>query len=140
MDRLSALKIISAIEQGLKENPTQFNINISANVTGQNISSHGSGPGAIITTHGGAAGSSVVGNMVTTKTDTGSVDIVFTAARGAMDDNVKALIEQVESIRSELEKETPNYGFIRSIKDGFINSWVPTVISSVISAAVGSLS
>lgn len=140
MDRLSALEIISAIEQGLKENPTQFNINISANVTGQNISSHGSGPGAIITTHGGAAGSSVVGNMVTTKTDTGSVDIVFTAARGAMDDNVKALIGQVESIRSELEKETPNYGFIRSIKDGFINSWVPTVISSVISAAVGSLS
>lgn len=133
MNKLDSVNIIEALISSLKESPDQFNINIS--VTGQSIVSNG-GIGQVVTATGGAAGSTTIGQKVSV--NSGDVKLANQKATRALDEQYTALINSLESIKSELESDSTNIGLVEKIYNSLKNTWVPGLVISVVGTALSS--
>ena len=122
-----AVKIIKSIINSIKESPDQFKIHVS--VTGQSIVSHG-GTGLQITATGGGPNSTTIGQQVSVKS--GDVEISNQKAAKALDEQFTALVNSLESICQEIQKDNPDTNIVTSIYQSLKNTWVPGIIISVL--------
>ena len=135
MDRNEAVNIINEMINSIKENPHQFNISVK--VIGQQITSHG-GTGLSISATGGGPGSTTIGQMVTA----GGNNIKISQEKKgihAMNAQFNALLSTLEEIKSQFEADSPDKGILSRLNDSLVNTWVPGVIGSVISALIKSV-
>ena len=134
MNTSEAASIVRSISKSLSTNPSQFHIEV--NITGQQITSYG-GTGLHITATGGGPGSSTIGQSVSL--DGAQITIAQKKGRQAMDQQLQALVDALNSIASELESSTPNKNIINKMYNGLLNTWVPGVITSVLGTIIASI-
>jgi len=127
MTSREAAEIIRSMGAALIADPSQFHI--SVNVVGQQVTSYG-GTGLQVTAVGGGPGSTTVGQVVSV--DGAQVTINQQRGAQAVDQQLRALINSLNTIASELESPAPNRGTIERIYQSLLHTWVPGVITSVI--------
>ena len=133
MELTQAADIVQTISESLKSNPDQFHINIT--VTGQQITSHG-GTGLKINATGGGPKSTTVGQIVSM--DGAQIEILRGKANQAMTEQVTALINSLDVISEELRSSSPDKSIIQHRIDSLRGTWVPGVISGVLSNILSS--
>ncbi|WP_125598667.1 hypothetical protein [Aeromonas salmonicida] len=131
MQKLDAIKIVQSLISSICESPDQFRINVS--VTGQSIVSHG-GIGLVINAAGGAAGSKTIGQKISASS--GDISIAYEKAGRALDEQFKALIEALETIKAQLGSKDTDIGLVNTIYNSLKNTWVPGLILSVLGTAL----
>ena len=127
MQLKEAAKIIRAVAESIRTNPGQFSIEI--NVIGQHVEPHG-GTGLNVTAVGGGPGSSTIGQVVSV--DGSQITIAQKKGIQAIDKQLLALGEVLDSIAIQLESPVPDKSIIKRAYESVKNTWVPGVISSVI--------
>jgi hypothetical protein len=53
-----------------------------------------------------------------------------------MNQRMKALLEQLTEVRDELQSPAPDKSRVRSIVDSLTKTWVPAVITNVLSTVI----
>ncbi len=136
MDSIEAANIIETIIASIKDNPSQFHINV--NVTGQRVTSHG-GTGLSISATGGGAGSTTIGQVVTA--DGSQIQIAQQKGIRAMNDQLDALINTLSEIAQQLKSATPDKELLSRLHTSLKDTWVPgvivTVVGSILTKALG---
>lgn len=132
MDKDSASLILESIIESLRAEPNQFQINLK--VVGQINSVTNGGIGQIITATGGAAGSTTIGNKVSV--DSSTVEIARQRGSEAMHEQTGLLLSALENIADEIKKSSPNKSIINNILESLKDTWVPPIVSSVITALI----
>lgn len=132
MDSSTAAEIVESLIKSLKEEPGQFSIELK--VVGQSVSVTGSGIGQVITANGGASGSTTIGNKVVV--DGSSVEISRGRANQAMTEQMQTLVGVLDKVAAQLRSGKPDKGIINSIMDSLGKTWVPPMVTAVISSAV----
>jgi hypothetical protein len=139
MNRTEAAKVIDEIINSLKDNPSQFQLQLSINAIGQQVTSHG-GTGMNISVTGGGPGSTTIGNEVLVDS-TSSVKIAQQRGVQAMNEQFTALLTTLNTISDQLKTHAPDKSLIQRLTASLKNTWVPGVIvgvvSNVVSAALG---
>ena len=130
MENSAAAKVIEDMIQNLKQDPAQFSIQLK--VIGQAISARSGGIGQINTAYGGGFGSSAIGNKVTM--DGSTIEIGKRRADEAMQQQMSELVGALEKVASEFRAEKPDKGVIQSVVKSLGDSWVPTMITTVITS------
>ena len=133
MELTQAADIVQTISESLKSNPDQFHINIT--VTGQQITSHG-GTGLKIDATGGGPKSTTVGQIVSM--DGAQIEILRGKANQAMTEKITALINSLDVISEEFRSSSPDKSIIQHRIDSLRGTWVPGVISGVLSNILSS--
>lgn len=128
MNRTEAASLIQAITDSLSKNPTQFHLDVKA--TGTNISVSGGGTGLTVRATGIGAGSTTIGYQ--SSAGSGDIQIVQKVADKFIQEQMSALVIQLQTIANELKSESPNHDKIRQIYHSFKVPWVPNVICSVL--------
>jgi len=131
MDRTYACQLVEAIRDSIVAEPSQFHIAVE--VTGQKNVSHG-GTALQITATGGAAGSTTLGQKVSV--DGAQIEITRQKGTAAMQQQMKALVNALDELAQELKSNKPDKTIIARICERLKQSWVPGVITSVVSCAV----
>ncbi len=127
MDINDARQIIEEMKKSIVEDPAQFNI--AVNVTGQSIVSHG-GTGLHIQATGGAPGSQTIGQHVSV--DGTQIEIARRRGLSAMDQQMQALVQTLDTIIEQLKTDTPNKSVVSRAYESLKGKWVPGVITSVL--------
>lgn len=133
MEAKEAAELVAAMAAALESNPQQFVIQMKT--MGAQFQGSNGGTGANITTIGGAAGSIASGVKITAIAGTNSSNLQ--AIKGVADPQINKLIADLKSVSDELRKTSPDKGRIAAFLDAVRNTWVPTVITAVISTAIG---
>jgi len=131
MDRTHAAQLVEAIRDSIIAEPNQFHI--AVNITGQKIVSHG-GTGLQITTTGGVAGSTTIGQKVSV--DGAQIEITRQKGTAAIQQQMQALANALDELAEQLKSQEPDKTIITRIYESLKQSWVPGVITSVVSCAV----
>jgi len=131
MDRTHAAQLVEAIRDSIIAEPNQFHI--ADNITGQKIVSHG-GTGLQITTTGGVAGSTTIGQKVSV--DGAQIEITRQKGTAAIQQQMQALANALDELAEQLKSQEPDKTIITRIYESLKQSWVPGVITSVVSCAV----
>jgi hypothetical protein len=133
MNKNDALQIIAGIKDSIVGDPAQFHI--AVNVTGQKTVSHG-GTGLHIQAIGGAPGSRTIGQQVSVA---GShIEIGQQRGLSAMEQQLHALVEALDTIIEQLKTETPDRSVVSRAYESLKGTWVPGVITSVLEKTPGS--
>lgn len=117
--------IIRDMAESLRSNPGQLHINVS--VIGQSVVSHG-GTGLSVQVNGGGAGSTTIGQRISA--DGGQVTIQ--RANQAMSTELSALVDSLNKIATELEKQNPDKSMLRNVMNSLLGTWVPGIVTSVL--------
>ena len=135
MTTQEAAQIIETIINSLKENPRQFHISISMNIIGASGTAHGGGIGMQGIAHGGGIGIYASANVNDAK-----IKIANQKGAAAMDGQYQALIDHLSSMAQELRSDSPDKSKLTSMYESLKGTWVPSVITSVVSDLIsGSL-
>ena len=129
MNAKEAAEIIDSMIESIRTYPNQFQIEV--NVTGQSISSVGGGIGAIISATGGEPGSTTIGQKISM--NGGQINIAQKAGIGAMNQQMRTLIDALSAISQELKSQNPDKAKISKIHQSLKNTWVPQLIISMLS-------
>lgn len=132
MNKDSASLILESIIESLRVEPNQFQITLK--VIGQLNSVTNGGIGQIITATGGSAGSTTIGNKVSV--DGSTVEIGRQRGAEAISEQTRTLIAALEVIARELKASSPNKSVITKILESLKDTWVPPVISSVVTSLI----
>jgi Na+-transporting NADH:ubiquinone oxidoreductase subunit NqrF len=133
MTTTEAARIVDTIITSLGQNPTQFQIEIEVNAGGQQITSY-RGVGLAVSATGGGPGSTVIGQVVTAGGN--QIEIAQKAAVGAMNRQMQTLLTQLTEVRDQLQARVPDKSRVQGIIESLKNTWVPTVITNVLSTII----
>jgi hypothetical protein len=134
VEREEAVVIIKSLVDSIKTQPSQFKFTVNAKAVGQSIVSHG-GIGLSVRAVGGGPGSTTIGNKVTVSS--GDVNIAVDAADSAINEQMNALVGSLNRIIEQLESSDPNKSRIKDILASLRDTWVPPMISAVVSTIAG---
>ena len=134
MERSEAVLIIRSLAESLRSQPGQFQFDVSVTSIGQRIVSNG-GIGMVVTANGGGPGSSVIGNQVTM--GNAEVDISLKAAKAGISQQMQSLIDSLNEIAGQLESEKPDRGYLSKIIGSFKDTWVPPLVTTVVTTVLG---
>lgn len=134
MERSEAVLIIRELAGSLAAQPNQFNIKIDARATGIKNSVSG-GIGMVTNVSGGGAGSSTTGIRV--NMSNADIEIARDAGVAAMSQEISSLVGALNELATQLESEKPDEGFIHKILGSLKDTWVPPLITTVVSTVVG---
>ncbi|WP_404487550.1 hypothetical protein ABWL43_10025 [Pseudomonas sp. HT11] len=138
MERNEAVLIIRNLAESLRAQPNQFLINIEANVKGAVFSSYG-GSGAVFNTTGGGPGSNTTGLNSSARVSGGDFDLISDASNAAKDQRMKDLAQALAELAGQLESEKPDNGVVDKIVGSLKESWIPPLVSTVVTTVVGLL-
>ncbi len=128
MEILEAAELIDAIARSIRENPSQFHLEV--NVIGPQSTAVGGGVGLSVQARGGGPGSTTIGYQSTISG--ANIEIAQKAANGAIRQEMSALVQALNNLTSELRSTSPDKKRINAILDSLKQSWVPNVITSVV--------
>jgi hypothetical protein len=127
MNTQEAAKIVDAIVNSLKENPTQFQLSVDVSMTGMSATAQDGGIGALGIAQGGGTGIHASASMDNTK-----IQIAQRKAENAMNQEYQALIDTLSGIAQELRNESPDRSKVSSMYESLKGKWIPGVITSVV--------
>jgi len=137
MNQQESVAIIQTLIQSLSENPTQFNVRFSTKVIGTNFSATNGGTGANISVSG--QGNTGLVSRVSTA-DTNSVEIER-IANGAVDERLNSELNACLGLMQDLIGKIESGSLTDGDKQGYIQkfkeSWLPNIVVSMISLAIG---
>jgi len=128
MEIEEAVSIIEEMIQSLKNNPNQFDINVT--VTGQQNISHGRGTALSITAKGGGPGSTTIGQKVSV--DVADVHILQNRGKQVINAQFNALLQTLDKIARQLQSSSPDKNVIKQLYNSLKNTWVPDLIVSIV--------
>lgn len=134
VERNEAVLIIRKLAESLRSQPNQFNIKIDATATGVKNTVSG-GIGMVNSVTGGGSGSSTTGLKISMST--ADVKIASDAGSAAISREVSSLVDTLNELAMQLEAEKPDTGLIEKIIGSFKDTWVPPLITTVVSTVVG---
>ena len=132
MDHQSAARVIDGMVESLRNEPRQFSIELK--VVGQQVSVTNGGIGQIISATGGGYKTTTIANKVSV--DGSSVQLARGAGDQAMEEQVAALINALEHISDQFKSGNPDKGLIRNILGALGESWVPPMVSAVVTSLI----
>lgn len=126
MDKEIASKLIKVMAESIKNDPAQFNFNIS--VIGTMATASNGGTGISVSAIGGGAGSTTIG----LQSSVGGPQIKI--AKSSADAAISEKVENLYGVLSEIAEKvkTDDKGTIEKLYNSLKNTWVPGVITSVL--------
>jgi len=128
MEVNEAAQLIEAIAKSIEQNPGQFHFTVNA--TGTRVTSIGGGTGLSVQVTGGGPGSQTTGFQ--SSVSGANIEIAQKAIDAAISKQMSALVETLNNLVSELHRPTPSRTRISSMLDFLKQTWVPSVIASLV--------
>jgi|GEM_PF-1802378 len=126
MDKEIASKLIKVIAESIKNDPAQFNFNIS--VIGTMATASNGGTGMSVSAIGGGVGSTTIG--LQSSIGGPQIKIAKSSADAAMLEKIENLYSVLNEIAEKVK--TADKGTIEKLYNSLKNTWVPGVITSVL--------
>ena len=126
MNKEEFVEIVEGIIQSLKENPNQFHVNIKISTTGLKVESSGRSTGINSTVYGGT------GISARAETGKGDIEIAQGIANQEFKKRLNRLIESLEKIKTEANKDKPDKNRIRRLIDE-LKTYAPAIVGAVLS-------
>ena len=134
-----AAQVIDAIVKSLRENPTQFPINVGISMAGAVGIGGAGGPGIVGIAQGGGVGFSASASAPSQV----AINIAQQQGLAQLDAEYNALLSTLEEIKVELLKSDPSKMKADRLLNRLVGTWIPDVVINVvaqlIAAAVGSV-
>lgn len=127
MDAQEAIKLIDAISESLRNDPSQFHYDVHVEQTGLKVQQTGPGIGYISSVTGGGTGT-----QITVSATTGDVKLVRSKVDEAVIQDVKSALNLLEELKEKLSEEKPNKSSLEKIIEGLKK----TVLSPALVAAI----
>ncbi len=122
-----AAKIIDAMVDSLKENPTQFQFNVNVSATGLRATAQGGGIGAMGIAQGGGTGIHASVSM-----NDSQIQIAQKRGEASIQEEYQALLRTLAAIAEELRAESPDRSKLKQMYEALKGKWIPGVITSVV--------
>lgn len=125
MNKEEFIGVVESIIQSLKENPNQFHVNINIDTTGLRVESSGRSTGISSTVYGGT------GISARAEIRKGDIEIASGIANQEFKKRLDRLIESLEKIKKEANKEKPDKTRMRRII-AELEPYAPAIVGAVL--------
>ena len=125
MNKEEFIEIVEKMIQSLKENPNQFHVGINISATGLKVESTGRSTGIKSTVYGGT------GISATAEAGKGDIEIAQGIANQEFKKRLDKLIESLERIKTEAQKDKPDKNRIKSLRDE-LKPYGPAIVGAVL--------
>ena len=134
MEKKEGATIIREMISGITSNPAQFHFKVEISAVGQTASASGGGTGLSISTSGGGPGSTTIGQKVGVSLSNSDINIAQESANIEINNQMNQVIQSLNTIADELEKEDTDNSLLQDIYDSLKQHWIPTVITAAVGA------
>ena len=127
-----AAQVIDAIVKSLRDNPTQFHVNVGITMAGAVGIGGMGGPGIVGIAQGGGVGFSASASAPGQV----AIDIAQQQGIAQLDAEYGALLTTLEEIKAEVLKSNPSKMKANGLLKRLVGTWIPDVIVAVVAKVV----